>query len=85
MDITLIEGCEKLAVQIVQVMAENVQHLSKLSQLVCQNFSLYLSKKIQKYLTYGAICDHNTERVIVDEYIIKIISINRQDIIQTDF
>lgn len=53
MDITLIEGCEKLAVQIVQVMSENRQHLSKLSQLVCQNFSLV--KKIQKYLTYGAI------------------------------
>lgn len=68
MDITLIEGCEKLAVQIVQVMSENRQHLSKLSQLVCQNFSLV--KKIQKYLTYGAIWDHNTERVIVDEYII---------------
>lgn len=46
MDITLIEGCEKLAVQIVQVMAENVQHLSKVSQLVCQNFSL--SKKDTK-------------------------------------
>lgn len=46
MDITLIEGCEKLAVQIVQVMSENVQHLSKLSQLVCQNF--ILSKKDTK-------------------------------------
>lgn len=46
MDITLIEGCEKLAVQIVQVMSENVQHLSKLSQLVCQNLSL--SKKDTK-------------------------------------
>lgn len=35
MDITLIEGCEKLAVQIVQVMAENVQ--------LCHNYhNLYV-------------------------------------------
>lgn len=50
MDIKFTERCEKLAVQIVLVMAENVQHLSKLLQLVCHNFSY--SKKNTKILHY---------------------------------